>query len=262
MGYELPPGFRFHPTDEELIVYYLRNQAMSLPCPAPIIPQLNIYKFDPWELPGKSELSEGEWYFFTPRDRKYPNGLRPNRATASGYWKATGTDKAIYSRSRSVGVKKALVFYQGRPPKGCKTDWIMHEYRLHNDTHSPFKANKSMILDEWVLCRIYQKRQTRRNTEDVVCGIETPVQEESAMENEDYEKEPMFPRSCSLVHLLEADYSQLFGDSALGSIDDLFESCIGDDGDTPIEDSATMRIAGNHNVLFGNQIFVDPIFQH
>ena len=113
-----------------------------------------------------------------------------------------------------------------------------------------------------MLCRIYQKRQTRRNTEDVACGIETPAQEESAMENEDYEKEPMFPRSCSLVHLLEADYSQLFGDSALGSIDDLFESCIGDDGDTPIEDSATMRIAGNHNVLFGNQIFVDPIFQH
>ncbi|KAI0499252.1 hypothetical protein KFK09_020155 [Dendrobium nobile] len=262
MGYELPPGFRFHPTDEELIVYYLRNQAMSQPCPSPIIPQLNIYKFDPWELPEKSELSEGEWYFFTPRDRKYPNGLRPNRATTSGYWKATGTDKAIYSRSRSVGVKKALVFYQGRPPKGSKTDWIMHEYRLHNDTHSPLKANKSMILDEWVLCRIYQKRQSRRNTEDVACGVETPVQEESAMENEDYEKATMFPRSCSLAHLLEADYSQLFGDSALGSIDDLFEGCGGDDGGTHIEDSATIRIAGNHNVLFGNQILVDPIFQH
>lgn len=52
MGYDLPPGFRFHPTDEELIVYYLRNQALSQPCPAPIIPELNIYKYDPWELPG------------------------------------------------------------------------------------------------------------------------------------------------------------------------------------------------------------------
>ena len=48
----LPPGFRFHPTDEELIVYYLCNQASSRPCPASIIPEVDIYKFDPWELPG------------------------------------------------------------------------------------------------------------------------------------------------------------------------------------------------------------------
>ena len=79
---------------------------------------------------GKAEFGENEWYFFSPRDRKYPNGVRPNRATVSGYWKATGTDKAIYSKSKHIGVKKALVFYKGRPPKGIKTDWIMHEYRL------------------------------------------------------------------------------------------------------------------------------------
>ncbi|PKI36804.1 hypothetical protein CRG98_042753 [Punica granatum] len=127
---DLPPGFRFHPTDEELITYYLRNQATSRPCPVSIIPEVDIYKFDPWQLPEKAEFGENEWYFFSPRERKYPNGVRPNRATVSGYWKATGTDKAIYSGSKYVGVKKALVFYEGRPPKGIKSDWIMHEYRL------------------------------------------------------------------------------------------------------------------------------------
>jgi No apical meristem (NAM) protein len=73
-----------------------------------------------------------EWYFFSPRDRKYPNGIRPNRAAGSGYWKATGTDKPIQNSSsnENIGVKKALVFYKGRPPKGIKTNWIMHEYRL------------------------------------------------------------------------------------------------------------------------------------
>jgi hypothetical protein len=80
----------------------------------------------------KALFGENEWYFFSPRDRKYPNGARPNRAAGSGYWKATGTDKAILSTrtSESIGVKKALVFYRGKPPKGVKTDWIMHEYRL------------------------------------------------------------------------------------------------------------------------------------
>jgi hypothetical protein len=48
----LPAGFRFHPIDEELIVHYLMNQASSLPCPVPIIAEVNIYQCNPWDLPG------------------------------------------------------------------------------------------------------------------------------------------------------------------------------------------------------------------
>jgi hypothetical protein len=90
----------------------------------------------------KANFGEQEWYFFSPRDRKYPNGARPNRAATSGYWKATGTDKPIMasgSTREKVGVKKALVFYRGKPPKGVKTNWIMHEYRL-TDTSSSAAA--------------------------------------------------------------------------------------------------------------------------
>ncbi|XP_020224808.2 NAC transcription factor 56, partial [Cajanus cajan] len=130
--YSFPPGFRFHLSDEELIVHYLQNKISSRPLPASIIAEIDLYKYNPWELPNKSLFGEEEWYFFSPRDRKYPNGLRPNRAAASGYWKATGTDKPILSSSGSkrIGVKKALVFYSGRPPNGSKADWIMNEYRL------------------------------------------------------------------------------------------------------------------------------------
>lgn len=95
-------------------------------------------------LTAKSQFGEREWYFFSPRDRKYPNGARPNRATTSGYWKATGTDKAIHSASKYVGVKKALVFYKGRPPKGIKTDWIMHEYRLGSSAAQQKRIDGSM----------------------------------------------------------------------------------------------------------------------
>lgn len=87
----------------------------------------------------KALFGEKEWYFFSPRDRKYPNGSRPNRVAGSGYWKATGTDKIISTEGKRVGIKKALVFYIGKAPKGTKTNWIMHEYRLLE----PSRANGS-----------------------------------------------------------------------------------------------------------------------
>ncbi|CAN1129669.1 NAC domain-containing protein 10 [Linum perenne] len=121
----LPPGFRFHPTDQELLIYYLKQKISSSSPSFSLIADINIYKFNPWDLPGM--------YTVHIRDRKYPNGARPNRTAASGYWKATGTDKPILSTngtSHCLGVKKALVFYQGKPPKGIKTNWMMLEYRL------------------------------------------------------------------------------------------------------------------------------------
>jgi hypothetical protein len=157
---QLPPGFRFHPTDEELLIHYLERKVSSSPLPASIITEIDLYKHDPWDLPAKACYGEQEWYFFSPRNRKYPNGARPNRSAGSGYWKATGTDKPIVTKSgntssQKVGVKKSLVFYKGRPLKGLKTNWIMHEYRLVETM--PMKRKGSMRLDDWVLCRIYKK---------------------------------------------------------------------------------------------------------
>ncbi|KAK3223003.1 hypothetical protein Dsin_010028 [Dipteronia sinensis] len=218
---QLPPGFRFHPTDEELIMYYLRNQATSKPCPVSIIPEVDIYKFDPWQLPEKAEFGEKEWYFFSPRDRKYPNGIRPNRATVSGYWKATGTDKAIHSGSKYVGIKKALVFYKGKPPKGIKTDWIMHEYRLNVPRRQINKQDKSMRLDDWVLCRIYKKRQAAKVMDQKV-EEETVFQigkTENIIDDSDQQQQQQmmkFPRTFSLTQLMEMDYlpiSQLLHDN-------------------------------------------------
>lgn len=215
----LPPGFRFHPTDEELIVYYLKNQATSRPCPVSIIPEVDIYKFDPWQLPEKAEFGENEWYFFSPRDRKYPNGVRPNRATVSGYWKATGTDKAIHSGSKYVGVKKALVFYKGRPPKGIKTDWIMHEYRLSDSKRQASKHLGSMRLDDWVLCRIYKKKHVNKAYLDPKMEDSSPQIDHFTAANDVKEEQMLnFPRTCSISSLLDMDYlgpiSQLLNDNS------------------------------------------------
>ncbi|KAK6912374.1 NAC domain [Dillenia turbinata] len=149
----LPPGFRFHPTDEELITFYLINKISDASFTGRAIADVDLNKSEPWDLPGKAKMGEKEWYFFSLRDRKYPTGVRTNRATNTGYWKTTGKDKEIFNSvtSELVGMKKTLVFYRGRAPRGEKSNWVMHEYRLHS--RSAYRTNK----DEWVVCRVFQK---------------------------------------------------------------------------------------------------------
>ncbi|KAF2309407.1 hypothetical protein GH714_002015 [Hevea brasiliensis] len=147
----------FKPYDEELVVHYLKKKIINEPLPPNRIKEVELYKYNPETLAANYKSNgEKEWYFFTPRDRKYPNGARPNRAAGKGYWKATGADKPVNFEGCKVGFRKALVFYQGKPPNGDKTDWIMHEYRV-NEPPKRKRGGNDMKLDDWVLCRIYKK---------------------------------------------------------------------------------------------------------
>ncbi|EHA8590457.1 NAC domain-containing protein 17 [Cocos nucifera] len=148
-----PPGFRFHPTDEELVLYYLKRKVCRRRLRLPMIGDVDVYKCEPWELPEKSVLKSGDkqWYFFSPRDRKYPNGSRSNRATNHGYWKTTGKDRTISQNSKAVGNKKTLVYYHGRAPRGERTDWVMHEYTL--DEQLLMSCNK----DSYALYKVFRK---------------------------------------------------------------------------------------------------------
>ncbi|KZV23257.1 protein FEZ [Dorcoceras hygrometricum] len=160
----LLPGFRFHPTDEELVGFYLRKKIQQKPLSIELIKQLDIYKYDPWDLPKLAATGEKEWYFYCPRDRKYRNSTRPNRVTGAGFWKATGTDRPIYSSqgSKCIGLKKSLVFYKGRAAKGIKTDWMMHEFRLPSVSDSALSTRYVDKLnipanEAWAICRIFKK---------------------------------------------------------------------------------------------------------
>ncbi|XP_010552836.1 PREDICTED: NAC domain-containing protein 92 [Tarenaya hassleriana] len=152
----LPPGFRFHPTDEELVTHYLRPKVLNASFSARAIGEVDLNKVEPWDLPWRAKMGEKEWYFFCVRDRKYPTGLRTNRATEAGYWKATGKDKEIFKGKSLVGMKKTLVFYKGRAPKGEKTNWVMHEYRLEGKYSADYLSKAAK--NEWVICRVFQKR--------------------------------------------------------------------------------------------------------
>lgn len=152
---DLPAGFRFHPTDEELITYYLSQKVLDSCFCARAIGEADLNKCEPWDLPRMAKMGEKEWYFFCVRDRKYPTGQRTNRATGAGYWKATGKDKEIHKAKALIGMKKTLVFYKGRAPQGEKTNWVMHEYRLESE--HPVHNLPKKAMNDWAICRIFQK---------------------------------------------------------------------------------------------------------
>lgn len=151
----LAPGFRFHPTDEELVSYYLKRKICGKSFRFDAVAEIDIYRVEPWDLPGLSKLKSRdlEWYFFSSLDKKYGNGSRTNRATGEGYWKTTGKDRPVHHRSRVVGMKKTLVYHQGRAPRGKRTNWVMHEYKLVDEALEKAGFN----LEGYVLCRIFQK---------------------------------------------------------------------------------------------------------
>ncbi|XWS56639.1 hypothetical protein CRYUN_Cryun09bG0103200 [Craigia yunnanensis] len=164
----LPSGYRFKPQDAELIGYYLKRKVYNQPLPPNRIRDVQLYNYDPETL---TEISDNkssngvvtEWYFFTPRDRKYRNGKRPGRGAGDGFWKATGADKHIKYKGNVVGFKKTLVFYTGKPPKGVKTNWIMHEFVLNNPPARERTGDNDMRLDDWVLCRVYKKEKDAKS---------------------------------------------------------------------------------------------------
>ncbi|XP_051132847.1 NAC domain-containing protein 104 [Andrographis paniculata] len=163
-NFTLPPGFRFYPTDEELVVHFLHRKANLLPFHPDIIPDLDLYPYDPWDLSGKA-MEEGKiWYFYSRRTQ--------NRVAGSGYWQPIGVEEQICSSSEQkvIGVKKHSAFYLGEPPHGVKSDWIMQEYRLpdscSSSSRSSRKRSSKKDYSRWVVCRVYESNNNGDNGDD------------------------------------------------------------------------------------------------
>ncbi|RCV29954.1 hypothetical protein SETIT_6G055400v2 [Setaria italica] len=194
----LPLGFRFHPTDEELVRHYLKGKITGqINSEVEVIPEIDVCKCEPWDLPDKSLIrsDDPEWFFFAPKDRKYPNGSRSNRATEAGYWKATGKDRIIKSKGDKrkqhvIGMKKTLVFHRGRAPKGERTGWIMHEYRT---TEPEFDSGEQ---GGYVLYRLFRKQEEkpeRASPEEVDRSGYSPTPSRSSPDNIEANEEANTP---------------------------------------------------------------------
>uniref|UniRef100_A0A0E0MJT8 NAC domain-containing protein n=1 Tax=Oryza punctata TaxID=4537 RepID=A0A0E0MJT8_ORYPU len=186
-------GFRFYPTEEELIGFYLRHRLAGtrIDDVTRVIPVVDVYGYHPSQLAsmaGEASVGDKEqWFFFCPRADRELHGGRPARTTPSGYWKATGSPSFVFSSSsaasRVIGVKRTMVFYQGRAPTGTKTRWKMNEYKAvdaaDDDDHNaaaavqlppmappPSSSSTSACVrlrNELSVCRVYVSTGTLRS---------------------------------------------------------------------------------------------------
>ncbi|BAF29215.1 NAC domain-containing protein 90 [Oryza sativa Japonica Group] len=187
------PGFRFYPTEEELIGFYLRHRLAGTRADdvARVIPVVDVYGYHPSQLAAMAGVATAgdreQWFFFCPRAERELHGGRPARTTPSGYWKATGSPSFVFSSSaaaaaRVIGVKRTMVFYQGRAPSGTKTRWKMNEYKAvaaaaADDDHNaagvavqlppmappPSSSACVRLRNELSVCRVYVSTGTLRS---------------------------------------------------------------------------------------------------
>ncbi|CAO2172602.1 unnamed protein product, partial [Urochloa humidicola] len=216
----LPIGFRFRPTDEELLLHYLRRKALDCPIPAGIIPDADLARLHPWDLLPPSGAAaggdaDGERFFFhRPATRCWRKGGGAARAAGTGVWRPSGKEKLIVSPrcKRPVGTKRTLVFCRGRGAAGARTGWAMHEYRLLPAGLHPLHGcataaggNATTVAQvtghgaaaDWVVCRIFKRTKptARRGRDD-----------------EDAEERPSSPSSASSC---VTDTSEAAGDQEM-----------------------------------------------
>ncbi|KAK4268970.1 hypothetical protein QN277_022187 [Acacia crassicarpa] len=162
MQRRVPPGHRFCPTDEELVAYYLHPKLMAHdPSIYNTIPEIDVCKYEPWELPAlaasaspETEQTDSACYFFSRCDYKYSNSTRFKRTTSHGFWKVTGKDRLIKDRETNnvIGIKKILVYYQGRFPHGNRCNWVIHEY------HDVMFSSEQRT---YVVCKLKKKHEKK-----------------------------------------------------------------------------------------------------
>ncbi|XP_019246639.1 PREDICTED: NAC domain-containing protein 104-like [Nicotiana attenuata] len=187
----LPPGFCFDPTDEEIVMYYLKSKVAGLSFyPSINIPYIDFSSSDPSELNEKALWGKNQWYFFSQ--------VKENRATRQGYWKEIHMNEPIILENfgeKMVGIKKYFVYYNIHE---VQSNWIMEEFHLSssNSFKKPTKKRENEM--ELVLCRVHESNNQSQGINCLYRNCDDEV-ELSALDevflsiDDEEEKEISFP---------------------------------------------------------------------
>ncbi|KAJ0260914.1 NAC domain containing protein 84 [Hirschfeldia incana] len=154
-GMKLPVGYRFHPTEQELILHYLLPKAFASPLPSSIIPVFDAFFSHPFTFPGDQE--ERQRYFFCKKRQDVSsNAHRIKTSSGDGYWKPIRKEKNIIACGRTVGIRRTLVFHgTNNSSSSCNnTRWCMTEYSL-----AGFSSTK--VSGEWAVYKLYKRKESK-----------------------------------------------------------------------------------------------------
>ncbi|PKI37869.1 hypothetical protein CRG98_041743 [Punica granatum] len=127
---KVPMGYRFHPTDDEVLSYYLRRKNQGLQEPECVIPEVDICRWEPRQLPGKFressivEPKDPEWWFFCEQEP----GRTHRRSTNEGFWKKTGRPRDLTSSFSKERKNYVLCMIKCNPDKRANSTPSFHEY--------------------------------------------------------------------------------------------------------------------------------------
>ncbi|KAK3042331.1 hypothetical protein RJ639_002377 [Escallonia herrerae] len=150
----LPYGFRFSPSDSQLIEHYLVNKSMGRELPSDYITyNAHLYEHHPtaqapivcvWRL--KSE----------PLTWSTDISARACRLE----------DKNIENNENQiVGFKRTSVFYQRMVAEGERTHWTVHEYRVNPKAFPDLDSSLETKIEHYVVCQIRYKDLSRKHRE-------------------------------------------------------------------------------------------------
>ncbi|CAI9283414.1 unnamed protein product [Lactuca saligna] len=163
---QMPIGYRFRPTDEEIIIHYLRPKVFSFPLPATaILHAHHLFLHHPSRLPGNPKEKK---YFFckTSSHRPFSN--------PAGFWKPIiNSHKFILAPgcNHPIGFKKCFVFYQISNQRRSRTPWILHQFRLLYPL-----PNK---MEEWTVCSIHMSKKHNKSQQRIHKKEEESIEHDS-----------------------------------------------------------------------------------
>ena len=211
-SYELLPGERFCPMEDELLMYYLKPKVhgQEVPGKETQIGEVDLYgEEDPWSIWNRFEAEKAndlrknkDLYFFTKQKNVSVKGSRKCRRVGGGTWKGQDSGNEIYLLDQNnketetlLGCRKTYTYKnEGSVHHG---QWIMYEYELDK---SQFLHKEQVDQNQYVLCLLRKndtssvKKRKRQQEGEVLEDNGDNIEPIAAIVHE----EPQENRQCLL----------------------------------------------------------------